>query len=84
MINRALAGKIQASIHQMPVISITGPRQSGKTTQCKQLFPDYFYANLEHPETRTFALEDPNRFLQQGENGMIIDEAQYAPELFSS
>ena len=67
----------------MPVISITGPRQSGKTTLCKQLFPDYFYANLEHPETRTFALEDPNRFLQQGENGMIIDEAQYAPELFS-
>ena len=83
MINRALAGRIQASIHQMPVISITGPRQSGKTTLCKQLFPDYFYANLEHPETRTFALEDPNRFLQQGENGMIIDEAQYAPELFS-
>ena len=77
MINRALAGKIQASIHQMPVISITGPRQSGKTTLCKQ---DYFYANLESRNPDIW--EDPNCFLQQGENGMIIDD-QYAPELFS-
>lgn len=67
----------------MPVVSITGPRQSGKTTLCRELFPDYFYANLENPEMRSFALEDPKQFLLQGKAGMVIDEAQYAPELFS-
>lgn len=83
MIRRAITEKILTAAKQMPVISITGPRQSGKTTLCKQAFPNYFYANLEHPETRAFALEDPQRFLMQGPEGMIVDEAQYAPKLFS-
>lgn len=83
MVNRIIADQIHAALRQMPVISLTGPRQSGKTTLCRELFPDYFYANLEHPETRAFATEDPKQFLLQGKKGMIIDEAQYVPELFS-
>lgn len=83
MINRQLTEQIQHAAQQMPVISMTGPRQSGKTTLCKGIFSDYFYANLENPETRNFAIEDPHKFLEQGEKGMVIDEAQYAPELFS-
>ena len=83
MIRRDIGTKILNTVKQMPVISITGPRQSGKTTLCKQLFPTYLYANLENPETRAFALEDPKQFLLQSQSGMIIDEAQYAPELFS-
>ena len=83
MIQRHLATRIRDAAAQMPVVSVTGPRQSGKTTLCRQLFPGYFYANLEDPETRSFALNDPRGFLAQGPNGMVIDEAQYAPLLFS-
>lgn len=83
MIERKLAVQIRQVVDQMPVISITGPRQSGKTTLCQQLFPDYFHANLENPDVRAFALEDPRQFLLQGKGGMVIDEVQYAPELFS-
>ncbi|MDX2250517.1 MAG: ATP-binding protein [Bacteroidia bacterium] len=83
MVKRAISDQILSAARQMPVVSITGPRQSGKTTVCRQLFPDYFYANLENPETREYALRDPKKFLAQGEKGMIIDEAQYAPTLFS-
>lgn len=67
----------------MPVVSITGPRQSGKTTLAQAAFPDYAYANLEHLPTRQYARENPVGFLRQYQNGLIIDEAQYAPELFS-
>lgn len=83
MINRQLTEQIRRAARKMPVISVTGPRQSGKTTLCKGIFPKYFYANLENPETRNFAIEDPRKFLLQGEKGMVIDEVQYAPELFS-
>ena len=67
----------------MPVLSITGPRQSGKTTLCRHLFPDHKYANLEDPDTRNFAMEDPKQFLAHRARGMVIVEAQYAPKLFS-
>lgn len=67
----------------MPAIALTGPRQSGKTTLLKAAFPGYDYVNLEHPPTRTLALNDPDQFLAQYTNGLIIDEAQRAPELFS-
>lgn len=83
MVKRQIADKIRSTAQQMPVVSITGPRQSGKTTLCRTLFSDYFYANLENPETRAFAQEDPKQFLLQGRQGMIIDEAQYVPKLFS-
>jgi len=67
----------------MPVISLTGPRQSGKTTLTRAAFPNHAYVNLENPATRRLALENPVGFLDQFAAGVIIDEAQYAPELFS-
>lgn len=67
-----------------PVIAITGPRQSGKTTLAKALFAAKPYVSLENPDTRDFATRDPKRFLAQfSEKGGIIDEIQRAPDLFS-
>lgn len=83
MIQRDLTPLIQKMAGKMPVISITGPRQSGKTTLARHCFPDYTYVNLESPETRLFATEDPKAFLRQHQTGLIIDEAQRVPELFS-
>ncbi len=68
---------------KMPAIALTGPRQSGKTTLLKTAFPNYDYVNLEHPPTRALALNDPDQFLSQFTKGVIIDEVQRAPELFS-
>ena len=68
---------------KMPIISITGPRQSGKTTLAKQCFPEYDYMNLENPDVLATAKSDPRLFLSQHEKGLIIDEAQLFPELFS-
>ncbi|MEO8820438.1 MAG: ATP-binding protein [Ginsengibacter sp.] len=68
---------------KMPIISITGPRQSGKTTLAKQCFPDYDYMNLENPDVFATAKSDPRLFLSQHKKGLIIDEAQLMPELFS-
>lgn len=67
----------------MPIISITGPRQSGKTTLSKQCFPKYDYVNLESPDTLEEARSDPRAFLTRFKHGLIIDEAQVFPELFS-
>ena len=67
----------------LPVLAILGPRQSGKTTLAKKLFKDKPYVNLENPETRTYALEDPQAFLQEYTGGAIFDEIQRTPELLS-
>ncbi len=83
MIDRALSEKILALSSKFPVVSLTGPRQSGKTTLLRKLFPDYTYVNLENPNQRIAAKTSPASFLQQKNKGMIIDEAQYVPELFS-
>ena len=66
-----------------PVVCITGPRQSGKTTLCKMLKPRYAYMNLEDISIRSFARSDPRGFLETYKGGVIIDEIQYAPELLS-
>ena len=68
---------------QYPVISITGPRQSGKTTLSRTLFKKKKYISLEDLEQREYANKDPKGFLSQSSGGMIIDEAQLAPLLFS-
>jgi predicted AAA+ superfamily ATPase len=68
---------------KMPVISITGPRQSGKTTISKMCFPDYDYVNLENPDTFEEARADSRFFLTRHKKGLIIDEIQLLPELFS-
>lgn len=66
---------------QYPVLTVTGPRQSGKTTLCRALFPDLPYVTLEDPDTRRFAVEDPRGFLQGVQTGAVLDEIQRAPEL---
>ncbi len=83
MLERTLSKKIKQMARKLPVITLTGPRQSGKTTLVKSLFPNKPYVSLENPDTRQFALEDPRKFLNKYEDGVIIDEAQRAPELFS-
>ena len=67
---------------QYPVVTVTGPRQSGKTTLCKASFPHYFYCNLEDLDTREYARNDPRDFLEQAKK-MIIDEIQKVPSLVS-
>jgi uncharacterized protein len=67
-----------------PVVTLTGPRQSGKTTLCRQAFPHLPYANLEDANTRQFAQTDPRGFLAQFPGGAILDEVQRLPDILSS
>lgn len=83
MIIRDLKKQLLVMAKKMPAVALTGPRQSGKTTLLKAAFPNYDYVNLEHPPTRSLALNDPDQFLSQFKKGLIIDEVQRAPELFS-
>lgn len=83
MITRHIKELVLEAATQYPVVAVTGPRQSGKTTLCRELFPDYIYVNLEKPDTRQFAIEDPNGFLAQFSKPVILDEVQRVPELFS-
>lgn len=85
MIERALKKKLLQLKKQFPSIGIFGPRQSGKTTLCKESFPDYVYVNLEDFEKRDFALSDPKGFFERflKEDGIILDEIQKAPSLLS-
>lgn len=83
MIDRLLAPKLLDLAKKFPIISLTGPRQSGKTTLLKNLLPNYRYVSLENPTTRAFAKEDPNSFLKTYDQFVIFDEVQRVPELFS-
>ena len=84
MISRILQTHINNMAKVFPVVAVTGPRQSGKTTLVKATFPDYAYVNLENLDDRSSAVEDPRLFLKyHGRQGVIIDEAQKVPELFS-
>jgi len=68
---------------QYPVVTVTGPRQSGKTTLVRMLFPDYSYINLEEPDTRELVKRDPRAILKKYSDHLIIDEVQRVPELLS-
>lgn len=83
MIPRALTKKAQKLLTQFPIVSISGPRQSGKTTFTKLFAPDYNYVNIELPDNRLFAQNDPRSFLEQYQNQAILDEVQNVPHLFS-
>jgi len=83
MIARTINQPILEAATQMPVVSLTGPRQSGKTTLVQSVFSDYKYVSLEDPVTRLFAIEDAKGFLESYGHHLIIDEVQYAPKLFS-
>lgn len=82
-IARAAAPLVEEDASGYPVVAVLGPRQSGKTTLVRSLFPECAYTNLEDPATRQFAQEDPRGFLGQGHGRMIIDEFQRVPELLS-
>ena len=66
-----------------PVVTVLGPRQSGKTTLCRMAFPDKPYVNLEQPDVREFAQQDPKAFLAQFPDGAVLDEIQNVPSLLS-
>ena len=83
MIQRDLAQELLAAASQAPAVTLTGPRQSGKTTLCRALFPNHAYRTLEAPDTRVFAREDPRAFLAELLDGAIIDEVQRVPDLLS-
>lgn len=83
MIKRFLAEKLIRSASQYPVVTVTGPRQSGKTTLVRMVFQHYRYVSLENPDHRNFALTDPRGFLNQFQTGVILDEVQRIPKLFS-
>jgi len=84
MIPRHLAPHILKYAKQYPVVAVVGPRQSGKTTLVKSLFPNYKYLSLENLSLRKSAAEDPEGFLETHGSFLILDEAQHVPELFSS
>lgn len=83
MIERLLQSRILELATRYPVLTLTGPRQSGKTTLSRMAFPDRPYVSLENPAQREFAKEDPVAFLERYGEGAIIDEAQRVPQLFS-
>lgn len=83
MIKRTLSTKIQQLSEKFPIITVTGPRQSGKSTLLKSQFPDYRYVSLENLDMREFATSDPHGFLATYDRHVIIDEAERVPSLFS-
>lgn len=81
MIDRDLAPSLRRAAATMPVVTLTGPREGGKTTLCRALFPEHAYRTLAGPDARAFALDDPRGFLGELPEGAIIDEIQRAPNL---
>lgn len=83
MIQRDITNQLVEAVEQYPVVFLTGPRQSGKSTLLKYIFSDYQYVSLEDIDNREFATSDPRGFLSTYSNKTIIDEAQNVPSLFS-
>ena len=82
-IKRLMSAAARESAKYFPVVTVVGPRQSGKTTLVKALFPEKPYKTLEHPRTREYAERDPSAFLAEFPNGAVLDEVQRVPELLS-
>lgn len=80
---RIICKAIDVYLKKYPIVALTGPRQSGKTTVLRHLLPDYRYVSLENPDVRQFAETDPNAFLQLYDRKVILDEVQRVPKLFS-
>lgn len=83
MIPRVLAPRLLKLAESMPAVAVTGPRQSGKTTLCRAAFPSLRYISLEPLDVRDFATQDPRGFLREHRDGVVLDEVQRVPSLFS-
>lgn len=83
MINRSISQHLIYLLSMYPTVTITGPRQSGKTTLARMLLPEWNYVSLEDPEMREFCTIDCKGFLKTYPDHTIIDEAQRVPALFS-
>ncbi len=83
MINRKLEILINENLRYFPIVTVIGPRQSGKTTLIRSMFSHLPYSSLENPDTKAMAINDPVVFLSQHNDGMILDEVQNVPELLS-
>ena len=83
MIQRTATERLLKMAKSFRSVAVVGPRQSGKTTLCRKVFPNKPYISLENPDTLEFATKDPRAFLSQFPNGAILDEVQKAPHLFS-
>ncbi len=83
MILRRIQPVLLELARSFPAVTVTGPRQSGKTTLCRMAFPGKDYVSLEDPDLRRYALDDPRGFLAEYEQGAILDEIQRAPHLLS-
>jgi uncharacterized protein len=83
MIERTLSTYLRRDAEYYPVVTVTGPRQSGKTTLVRNTFPDHRYVSLEETDLRRFAVDDPRGFLREYSEPVILDEVQRAPQLFS-
>ncbi len=82
-IPRHLERRLRTGLKHFPVVTITGPRQSGKTTLARTVLKGYEYVSLENPDDRRMAADDPRGFLGRFKGKVIIDEAQHVPDLFS-
>jgi uncharacterized protein len=82
-IHRTLQPVLTRLARGFPVVTLTGPRQAGKTTLCRTTFPNHRYVSLEAPDIRLFASRDPRAFLSEFADGAIVDEVQRVPELLS-
>ncbi|OGC23959.1 AAA family ATPase [candidate division WOR-1 bacterium RIFOXYB2_FULL_42_35] len=83
MKKRFLEKPLKSAAKKYPIVTLTGPRQSGKTTLAKTAFPKYRYVSLEDPDQRSFAEKDPRGFLEEYNQYVILDEVQRVPQLFS-
>ncbi len=83
MIRRVLEPRLRALSAKFPVVTLTGPRQAGKTTLCRAVFPDKPYVSLEAPDVQEYARRDPRAFLGERRDGAILDEVHRVPELLS-
>ena len=83
MIKRTLESRLKEIVGYYPVVLVTGPRQSGKSTLCRMTYPRHRYVSLEALDIRDFARNDPRGFLEEYSQDVIIDEVQYVPELLN-
>lgn len=83
IVTRQIEKPIQSLLEKYPILAVTGPKQSGKTTLLKSILPDYWYVSLENTDERSFANEDPVGFLKKYDYRVIFDEVQRTPNLFS-